>query len=136
MVWPWPRQSFLLTPKMEVAVLASHSLAMAIPKPSTLPQRLEVAVLTSRKVYYAKIRKMPRWESRPLSALYPIYYLRAFQNPPLILLNLSLLPMVVVSTLRRTNLPDELERMIFLLASRKPHELANYVRVARRVRAW
>ncbi|KAI9567876.1 hypothetical protein HD554DRAFT_2039274 [Boletus coccyginus] len=33
-------------------------------------------------------------------------------------------------------LPDELERMIFLLASREPHELAKYLLVARRVKRW
>ena len=47
-----------------------------------------------------------------------------------------LLPMVVVSNLRRTNLPNELERIVFLLVSRKPHDLANCMWVARRVKVW
>ena len=48
----------------------------------------------------------------------------------------ALLPMVVVSNHRRTNLPNELERIVFLLASRKLHNLANYMRVAHRVKVW
>ena len=44
--------------------------------------------------------------------------------------------MVVASNLRKANLPEELERMVFLLASRKPHELVKYIRVARRVQGW
>lgn len=44
--------------------------------------------------------------------------------------------MAVVSKPAWTVLPDELERMIMLLASREPHELANYIRVAARFRHW
>ena len=44
--------------------------------------------------------------------------------------------MVAAFNLRRTNLPNELEQMVFQSASRQQHELANYMRVARRVKVW
>ena len=44
--------------------------------------------------------------------------------------------MAVVSKPVLTALPDKLERLIMLLASREPHELANYVRMAARFRYW
>ena len=44
--------------------------------------------------------------------------------------------MAVVSIIHSTKLPDELEHMIFLIASKQLLELAIYIWVARRVRAW
>ena len=44
--------------------------------------------------------------------------------------------MAVISILRSTSLPDELERRIFLIASKESLGLVNYMRVARRVRVW
>lgn len=51
-------------------------------------------------------------------------------------LSKSLLPMAVLSKPGWSALPEELERMVFLLANRKQHNLVNYILVARRVKTW
>ena len=44
--------------------------------------------------------------------------------------------MAILSKPGWTALPEELERMVFLLANGEPRELANYILVARRVKTW
>ena len=44
--------------------------------------------------------------------------------------------MAVTSISLGSILPDELERSIFLSASRDPQELYNYILVARRMKLW
>ncbi|KAH0832280.1 hypothetical protein J3R83DRAFT_13274 [Lanmaoa asiatica] len=44
--------------------------------------------------------------------------------------------MAIISKPHWSTLPDELEQMIFLLASREPHKLAKYLCVARHIKRW